>query len=303
MLNANRMNQFRIVMRFHFVNAFMNKNYVNMKAMFEITKKIKNQKNNLNNKYSRSDNKNKKKNREQINQEDDVKLFIANKTNQNRRSEENKSSNERLNAQIESISIKSTSWMKAWYESEKNSKKLNIEKQKNMLIKQKRCWSCSKSDHKKNWFNVCQFWTTQKIQHHDCRDWSDRTRFEIRHRVEKKIILDQNRDQESSENDLLKEVKIFSHAIRDLLISRIKKKHFVIKINIIENKNLSLIDNESEIELINETFAQFNNLKLINLKKKNRIRLMLSDEKVVQILNKTTKVKIKTENHRERFFC
>jgi hypothetical protein len=98
-------------------------------------------------------------------------------------------------------------------------------------------------------------------------------------------------------------VKIFNHVIRDLLTSKVKKKHFVIKINITKNKNLSLIDNESEIEFINETFAQFNNLKLINLRKKNKIKLMLSDEKIAQILNKTTKVKIKTKSHRERLFC
>ncbi len=88
-----------------------------------------------------------------------------------------------------------------------------------------------------------------------------------------------------------------------LLISKIKEKHLVIRISITENKSLFLIDNESEIELINETFAQFNKLKLINLKKKERIRLMLSDEEVAQILNKAVKVEVKTRNHREQLFC
>ena len=82
------------------------------------------------------------------------------------------------------------------------------------------------------------------------------------------MILDQSRDQESDEDDSLKEMKIFYHAIRDSLVSKIKRKHFVIKISIIENKNLFLIDNENKIEFINELFAHSKELKLINLQKK-----------------------------------
>ncbi len=98
-------------------------------------------------------------------------------------------------------------------------------------------------------------------------------------------------------------MKIFNNAIRDLLISKRKKKHLVIKIRINENNNFSLVDNESEIEFINESFAQLNNIRLINLEKKNRIKLTLNDDEVAQILDKAVKVKVRTERHRKRFFC
>jgi hypothetical protein len=98
-------------------------------------------------------------------------------------------------------------------------------------------------------------------------------------------------------------MRIFNNAVRDLLISKKKRKHLVIKIRINENNNLSLVDNESEIELINESFAQLNNIRLINLEKKNRIKLTLNDDEIAQILDKAVKVKVRTERHRERLFC
>jgi DNA-binding TFAR19-related protein (PDSD5 family) len=117
------------------------------------------------------------------------------------------------------------------------------------------------------------------------------------------MILDQSRDQESYKNDSLREMRVFSHAIQSSLTSKIKKKHFVIRISIAENKSLSLIDNESEVELINESFAHSKELKLINLQKKDRIKLMLDDEEIAQILNKAIKVRVRTKNHQERLFC
>jgi hypothetical protein len=97
-------------------------------------------------------------------------------------------------------------------------------------------------------------------------------------------------------------VRIFSHAVQSLLISKRTEKHLVIRIKINENRSLSLIDNENEVELINESFAQQNNLKLISLKKKHRIKLILSDDEVAQVLNKATKMKVKIEKHREDYF-
>ncbi len=98
-------------------------------------------------------------------------------------------------------------------------------------------------------------------------------------------------------------MKIFNNAVRDLLISKRKRKHLVIKIRINENNSLSFVDNESEIELISESFAQLNNIRLINLEKKNRIKLILSDDEIAQILDKAVEVKVRTERHRERLFC
>jgi hypothetical protein len=147
--DANCMNQFNIVVRSHLVNALMSRRYTDMKAMFEMTKEVKNQKNDLNSRYSRSNNKNKKENREQASQKGDVRLSISNRTSQNPRSKMSKSSSsDCLNAQFKSISIKSADWIRTWYKSKKNLKKLNIEKKKNMLIKQKRCWSCRRSNYR-----------------------------------------------------------------------------------------------------------------------------------------------------------
>ncbi len=117
------------------------------------------------------------------------------------------------------------------------------------------------------------------------------------------MILDQNRDQESDKDDSLREMRVFSHAIRDSLISKIKRKHFVIRISIAENKSLSLIDNESEVELIRESFAHLKGLELINLQKKDRVKLMLNDEEIAQILDKAVEVRVRTRSHQERLFC
>ena len=59
--DKDRMNQFRIAIRFIFVNALLKRRYTDMKVMFEVTKKIEDQKNDFNNKYFRQKSRSQKK--------------------------------------------------------------------------------------------------------------------------------------------------------------------------------------------------------------------------------------------------
>ena len=71
-----------------------------------------------------------------------------------------------------------------------------------------------------------------------------------------------------------------------------------------DNENhSSLIDNESETEILNESFAQEKKLEMITLKKQNRVRLVLDNDSSSQILKKAAIIDLKIEDHQKELFC
>ena len=83
----------------------------------------------------------------------------------------------------------------------------------------------------------------------------------------------------------------------------ISGKHFLFKCSIANNENQLIIDNESEAQIFHESFARKLKLKIIELRKKNRIKLEFDDEKIHQIIKKIVIVSIKIKNHEEKLFC
>lgn len=70
------------------------------------------------------------------------------------------------------------------------------------------------------------------------------------------------------------------------------------------NENsLSLIDNGSETEILNESFAQQKKLEIVKLKKKDRVRLVLGDGSSSQILKRAATIDLRIGDHREGLFC
>ena len=65
----------------------------------------------------------------------------------------------------------------------------------------------------------------------------------------------------------------------------------------------SLIDNGSEAEILNESFAQEKKLGIITLKKQDRVRLVLGDGSSSQILKKAAIIDLKIGDHQEELFC
>jgi uncharacterized protein YxeA len=107
------MNQFRIVIRFAFVNVLLRRKYTDMKIMFEIAREVEDQKNDLNSRYPRFENKSQRE-------------FVRNQTSQSSQENQNKqtvkfddqgqskqskdvklSTSEHSNNRFESVSIKS----------------------------------------------------------------------------------------------------------------------------------------------------------------------------------------------------
>lgn len=64
-----------------------------------------------------------------------------------------------------------------------------------------------------------------------------------------------------------------------------------------------MIDNENEAQFFYESFARKRKLKIIRLKKRDRVRLELEDEKVHPIIDKVVVVLVRIEDHEERLFC
>jgi hypothetical protein len=146
--DEDRMNEFRIFIRSTFVMTLLDRKYQNMKAMFEIVKTVKNQKNDINNRYSRDDksqkNWNKKSNRSIFDKPTTTKI----EQSQNKSFDEVKLlTTDHFNSQFDAVNIKSIEWVNIWYDAKKNSKKLDNDT-KNQLIKQKRCWNCRESEHR-----------------------------------------------------------------------------------------------------------------------------------------------------------
>lgn len=67
--------------------------------------------------------------------------------------------------------------------------------------------------------------------------------------------------------------------------------------------NLSLIDNGNEFEIINESFAHEKKLKITELDKRDRIRLILGDGTRSQIIKKTATIDLKIGDHQEKLKC
>lgn len=102
------MNEFRIFIRSTFVMTLLDRKYQNMKAMFEIVKTVKNQKNDINNRYSRDDksqkNWNKKSNRSIFDKPTTTKI----EQSQNKSFDEVKLlTTDHFNSQFDAVNIKS----------------------------------------------------------------------------------------------------------------------------------------------------------------------------------------------------
>ena len=70
------------------------------------------------------------------------------------------------------------------------------------------------------------------------------------------------------------------------------------------NENqLSLIDNKSEVEFLNESFAHERNIKTFDLIEKNRVKLIIENNSVSQIVTQEAYIDLRIDDHRERLFC
>ena len=114
------------------------------------------------------------------------------------------------------------------------------------------------------------------------------------------MISDQSRDQKCAEDDSFMKIRISAFSLK----YRIQDRHLMFNFFINNNENqLSLVDNESEAEFLNESFAHERNIKSFNLIKKNRVRLILEDDNVSQIVTQETYIDLKIDDHRKRLFC
>ena len=95
------------------------------------------------------------------------------------------------------------------------------------------------------------------------------------------MISDQSRDQRYVEDDSSKKIRIFALSLKN----RIKSRHLMFNFFIDNNENeLSLVNHKSEAEFLNESFANEKNIKTFDLIEKNRVRLILQDDSVSQIV-------------------
>ena len=113
------------------------------------------------------------------------------------------------------------------------------------------------------------------------------------------MILDQSRDQGSIKNDHIRSIRVSV-----LSASRVVGEHLIFNSIINNNENsLFLIDNGSEAEILNESFAREKKLKIIKLKKQKRVKLVLRDEFIFQTLKRAATIELKIGNHKEKLFC
>ena len=64
-----------------------------------------------------------------------------------------------------------------------------------------------------------------------------------------------------------------------LFLNKIVNKHLMFNFFINNNKNqFSLIDNENEIEILNESFAREKKFNITKIKKQNRMKFILNDK-------------------------
>lgn len=113
------------------------------------------------------------------------------------------------------------------------------------------------------------------------------------------MILDQSRDQGSIKNDHIRSIRVSV-----LSASRVVGEHLIFNSIIDNNENsLSLIDNGSEAEILNESFAREKKLKIVKLKKQERVKLVLGDGSTSQTLKRAATIELKIGDHKEKLFC
>lgn len=83
----------------------------------------------------------------------------------------------------------------------------------------------------------------------------------------------------------------------------ISDKHFLFKCSIVNNESQLMIDNKSEAQIFHELFARKLKLKIIEFKKKDRVKFEFENEKIHQIIKKAVIVSIKIRNHEKKLFC
>ena len=114
------------------------------------------------------------------------------------------------------------------------------------------------------------------------------------------MIPDQSRDQGCAEGDSFKKIRISALSLEN----RIQGRHLMFNSSIDNNENqLSLVDNGSEAEFLNESFAHERNIKPFDLAKKDRVRLILGDDSASQIVTQGAYIDLRIGEHRERLFC
>jgi hypothetical protein len=65
----------------------------------------------------------------------------------------------------------------------------------------------------------------------------------------------------------------------------------------------SLVENGSEAEFLNESFAHEKSIETFELNKKDRVELILGDGTASQIIDKRVYIDLTINEHRERLFC
>ena len=98
----------------------------------------------------------------------------------------------------------------------------------------------------------------------------------------------------------MKTVRVFSCAVLDTE-KKIESKHLVIKTIIAGIKTRLLVDNRSEAELIDESFARVN--KLNTSKLETGVKLTLGNGEVAQLLTRTALADVKIGDHQEQVLC
>ena len=98
----------------------------------------------------------------------------------------------------------------------------------------------------------------------------------------------------------MKTVRVSSCAVLDTE-KKIEGKHLVFKTSIAGIKTRLLVDNGSEAELIDESFARVNNLNTSKLE--TGVKLTLGNGEVAQLLTRTALVDVKIGDHQEQVLC
>lgn len=86
--------------------------------------------------------------------------------------------------------------------------------------------------------------------------------------------------------------------------NKIENKHLMFRLYIDNNESqLSLIDNKSESEFLNESFVHKWNIEIFELAHEDRVKLILEDDTLSQTLTHEIHVNLQIREHREKLFC
>ena len=97
-----------------------------------------------------------------------------------------------------------------------------------------------------------------------------------------------------------KQIKISTCAIQNNM-AKVKGKHLVFKTSIARIHTCLVIDNGSEAELIDKSFARSNKISTFQLEK--LIQLTLRNDEVVQRLIMRCLVNVEIGDHKDQIFC